>query len=306
MKSYDLLRTLCAVPAPSGDERRMKEFLLDHIVKAKSSWKHLPEVIFGEDFQDCIILVFGKPRTAVFAHMDSIGFTVRYDNELVRIGAPHVQSGMKLVGADSGGSVEGSIEVDDDRKITLLTTRTVDRGTNLTFKQDWRETEKHVQSCYLDNRLGVFVALECCKTLENGVIVFSCWEEHGGGSVPFLAKYIYERFSIRQALISDVTWVTDGVPSGGGTVISMRDSGLPRRSFVERIIEIAKTSGADFQLEVESAGGSDGTELQKQPYPINWCFIGPPEEHVHTPDEKVAKTDIEATIRLYEVLLERL
>ena len=72
---------------------------------------------------------------------------------------------------------------------------------------NFREDNQWVQSCYLDNRLGVYVALELAKTLENGVIVFSCWEEHGGGSVAYIARYLWERFRLRKALISDITWV---------------------------------------------------------------------------------------------------
>ena len=30
------------------------------------------------------------------------------------------------------------------------------------------------------------------ESLENGIIVFSTWEEHKGGSVGYLGKFIYE------------------------------------------------------------------------------------------------------------------
>ena len=36
-------------------------------------------------------------------------------------------------------------------------------------------------------------------------------EEHGGGSVGYLAKFIYEKYGVKQAHISDITWVTEGV-----------------------------------------------------------------------------------------------
>lgn len=303
---YTLLQQLCAVRAASGDERRMTEFVLQHIEQHKNTWKKQPQVFAGDGFQDCIVLIFGNPKTAVFAHLDSIGFTVRYGNQLVKIGAPHVQSGIRLVGEDLRGQVSCEVEVDEERVITYKASREIERGTILTFEPVWRETDDTVQCCYMDNRLGVWNALELCKTLENGAIVFSCWEEHGGGSVPFLTKFLYERYNIRQALISDITWVTDGVPAGKGVVISLRDSGLPRRSFVEKIVALSRLSEIPFQLEVEGAGGSDGTELQKQPYPIDWCFIGAPEDHVHTPDETVHKKDIEAMFALYRWLMEKL
>ena len=86
----------------------------------------------------------------------------------------------------------------------------------------------------------------------------------------------------------------------------MRDYGIPRRSYVNRIIEIAKKSKINYQLEVESAGGSDGTILQASELPIDWCFVGAAENHVHSPDEKVFKKDIASMVALYEVLMKKL
>jgi putative aminopeptidase FrvX len=174
------------------------------------------------------------------------------------------------------------------------------------FKSNFREDKNYVQSCYMDNRLGVWCALKVAETLENGIIAFSCWEEHGGGSVSYLAKFIYEKYKVSQALISDITWITEGVQAGKGVAISMRDKGIPRRSFVNKIINIAKNSGIQYQLEVEGAGGSDGKELQSSPYPFDWCFVGAPEDHVHTPDEKVHKDDIKSMVELYKVLMFKL
>src|ERR1700751_2069951 len=95
--NFDLLKTMCAIHAPSGNQVAMKDFLLDYIKKEKNKWQAKPKIYSGEGFQDCIILVFGKPCTAIFAHMDSIGFTVRYEKQLVKIGGPRTSDGMHLV-----------------------------------------------------------------------------------------------------------------------------------------------------------------------------------------------------------------
>lgn len=302
-----LLEQLCKIHAPSGNEQNLSIFILNYIQEHKSQWKAQPQVLYGDAFQDCIVLVFGKPRSAIFAHMDSIGFTVRYGRQMVKIGGPSIENGYKLVGEDAQGKIECTLEFDEEEgELTYNFEREIERGTELVFKCDFRETEETVQSCYMDNRLGVWSALQVAETLENGIIAFSCWEEHGGGSVSYLSRYIYEQYGVKQGLISDITWVTEGVHAGEGVAISMRDSLIPRRAYVQRIISIAKESGIPFQLEVEGAGGSDAKELQRSDYPWDWCFVGAPEDNVHTPDEIVHKKDIDSMVALYKVLMEKL
>lgn len=306
--NYELLQQLCAIHAPSGDETRMKDFLLNYIKKEKKKWKHKPKIYSGDGFQDCIVLVFGKPRTAVFAHVDSIGFTVRYEKQLVPIGGPRTENGYKLVNEEGK---EATLHVVKDsktrhEKLEYKSSHSFERGTELVFEANWRETKDVVQCCYMDNRLGVFNALKVAETLKDGAIAFSCWEEHGGGSVIYLQKFLYEKYKITQGLISDITWITEGVEHGKGVAISLRDSLIPRRSFVQKIIRIAKENKIPYQIEVEGSGGSDAKELQHSDNPWDWCFIGAPEDHVHSPDEKVHKKDIEAMIALYGALMKEL
>lgn len=298
-----LLKQLCEIHAPSGEEHILKEFLLKYIAREKKKWKGKPEIIHGDEFQDCIILKFGKPRTAIFAHMDSIGFTVRYQNQLLPIGSPDAEPGTKLVGKDSKGLIECELEYDKENHAFYRFGRVIDRGTSLTYKINFKDTKQFIQSAYIDNRLGVYNALKVAETLKDGVIVFSCWEEHGGGSVPYLAKYIYEKWGVRQALVSDITWVSDGVEPGKGVAISLRDRTIPRKKFVNRIIEIAQKKKLTFQLEVEGMGSSDGRELQNSDYPFDWCFVGAPQQHAHTPHEKVHKSDINSMISMYQHLM---
>ena len=300
-----ILKKLCNIHSPSGEEYRISEYILEYINSNMQTWKKKPTIYYGKGFQDSIILSFGKPRTAIYAHMDSIGFTVKYNNEIVKIGGPITDEGIILIGKDTLGNIEGKL-IKKDKKLFIDFERTINRGTSLTFKTNFRETENHIQSCYLDNRLGVWNALKVAETLDDGIIVFSSWEEHGGGSVGFLTNFIFNKYKIHKALISDITWITEGVLEGNGVVISLRDSGIPRRRYVNEIIAIAKNSDIPYQLEVESSGGSDGNEIQSSPYPIDWCFIGAAEQNVHSPDEKVNKKDIKAMVSLYKLLMDKL
>ena len=310
-KNYTLLKEMCYMHAPSGNEVGMKLFILNYIKENSKNWKHKPKLIFGDGFQDNIILIFGKPRTAVFAHMDSIGFTVRYGKQLVKIGGPVTKNGYTLIGSDSKGLQEVKLKIEDNKKTGLRSIgykgkRDFETGTELTFKPNWREDSNYLQCCYMDNRLGVYNALQLAANLKDGAIVFSTYEEHGGGSVSYLQKYLQHNYKISQALISDISWISDGVKFSKGPVISMRDSLIPRRSYINKIISIAKKHACEFQLEVEGSGGSDAKELQSAEYPWDWCFIGAAEENVHTPDEKVHKKDVEGMLKLYEVLMKEL
>ncbi len=303
----ELLKTLCAIHAPSGDEGRMTDFLLDYITNNKKNWKTKPKVYSGGYFQEAIVLVFGKPRTAVFAHIDSIGFTTRYANQLVKVGGPVATDSIKLVRAESQTEVAATLETPENANfIQYKADKEIERGVNLTFLTDFRETKESVQCCYMDNRLGVWSALQLAETLKNGILVFSCREEHGGGSTAYIGQWIFDAFGVSQALISDITWITEGVQHGKGVAISMRDSGLPRKKYLDKIIGLAKESGIPFQLEVEGSGGSDGIELQRGSAPWEWCFVGAAESNVHSPDELVYKADIQAMVDMYRYLMKEL
>lgn len=250
LKNKALLEQLITVQGLASDEGKISAFVLNYVHQHKQSWAVVPEVIHGEGFQDTIILVFGKPRTAIYAHMDTIGYSVGYNKDLIRVGGPHIIDGTALVGEDSRGACEAELMILEDEhgnnSINFVSNREINRGTLLSFKPDFRETEEYIQSPYMDNRLGVWTALQVAETIENGAIVFSTYEEHGGNSVGNCARYLLERYGTKQALICDITWVTRGVVHGAGAAISVRDSLLPRRSYLNRIIDIARSTDIPF------------------------------------------------------------
>jgi putative aminopeptidase FrvX len=304
--NFNLLEQLCALPGASGDEKEITDFIQNYVEHHSKHWKVQPKVIRNKHTQDAIILVFGdQPRTAIFAHVDVVGFTAGYGAQLIKVGGPAPIEGRKLVGTDSKGKVLVTI-TEIDEGYAYLSDRPVERGTPLTYAPEFIEEEDFIESNYIDNRLGVFNALKVAETLEEGVIVFPRYEEVGGGSAQVLGKYIYEKYDVTQALISDITWVTSGVQHHNGVAISTRDSGLPDREFVKQIIKIAQKHKIKYQLEVESAGGSDGNALQRSTAPFNWCFIGAPEDNVHSPNERVSKFDAEEMVKLYTILMKEL
>jgi putative aminopeptidase FrvX len=305
MPEMDILEDILNIQSTSGDESSMTNYLLNLVSERMKSWKVIPDIYSGTQLHDCLLLKFGKPKGAVFAHIDTIGFMSRYENQLVPIGGPEVENGTYLVGKDELGPIkckifeeEGNIFHDFQRKILP--------GTRLSFEQNIQISNDFIQAAYLDNRLGVYNALKLCETLEDGWVVFSTYEEHGGGSIPALINFIQKTSPIGFALISDITWVTGGVHHHNGVVISIRDKHIPRRKFLEKILKLAEESSIPHQLEIESAGSSDGREVQFSPYFIDWCFIGAPEDNVHSPREKVSLKDLDSMVEMYRYLMPRL
>ena len=304
--NLELLDRLSAIHSPSGEEFRMKEFILGYVREHRNSWKSQPIVLNEPRFGDGLVLVFGEPRTVVLTHMDTIGFMVRYGNQLIPIGGPQVQNGYPIGGEDSLGPVACQLQVDEAHNLFHDFPRAIDRGTSLVFRDPVVVDDTQIRGPYLDNRLGLYNALTVAETLENGALAFSCFEEIGGGNVPALLDSMVEKYPIRQALISDITWVTEGVKAGEGVAISIRDQNIPRREFVIRIIALAEKSGVAFQLEVEGGGSSDGAQVRHSRHGLDWCFIGAPESNVHSPAECVQISDLESMIALYRYLLQSL
>jgi putative aminopeptidase FrvX len=244
----ELLKQLCSIHAPSSEETPLQDFILSWIQKNKKDFVVKPVIINTPEIQDSLVLVFGKPRTVIFAHMDSTGFTVRYHNELIYIGGPDFKNGDKLVGFLNGKQIETKIVVDKKHKKTFCDYKTIlPAGTSLTYKPNFKVSKTEIVAPYLDDRLGVWVALQVAKTLKDGIIVFSCNEEHGGGSVEKVSRVIFKKYKILQALISDITWATDGIFCGKGVVVTMRDKFIPRKSYTDKICNILKKNGIKYR-----------------------------------------------------------
>ncbi len=303
----ELLEKLCSVPGTSGDESLIRDFILEFVQQERHTWHHQPEIWFGDGFQDNLVLVFGKPKVAMYAHLDTVGFTVRYDNYVVPVGGIDGATGDQLVFSRNGKSEFTRLIVEEDNELVMVDAmQTIEPGTTLTYAPSFSLEGDFVRSPYLDDRLGVWALLQLAPWANDMALVFTTYEEHGGGGAGFLARLLFEKYQVNKALIVDVTWSTNGVFPGKGPVISLRDSRIPRKAFVDQLREIATRSGVPYQLEVESHGGSDGKEIQNLPFPIDWCFIGPPSENPHSALESVHKADVENFVALLAELAKEL
>jgi putative aminopeptidase FrvX len=293
----DELRALTAIEGTSGDESRILAAVAERCAP-------LPG-LRSERIQDNLIVWRGRPQVALFAHMDTVGFTLGYERELIRIGGPHVDGGEGLRSTVGGTTYEGRLSKRGDDWL-LEGPSEAPPGSRWVYDSALELDEVKVRGPYLDNRAGVWSALEVLRDCEDVAVAFTTNEEHSGRGAVTCARWLHFELGIRQALISDITWHTRFIRCGRGPAVSLRDRNLPRQAFLDRALAAAEASGIPFQREIESDGSSDGGAIERSGIPIDWLFVGAPQEDSHTPHEVVDLNDLHAMARLTAYLVRAL
>jgi putative aminopeptidase FrvX len=291
------LQTLVAIEGTSGDEGRVTDAVMERCAS-------LPG-LRHERIQDNLIVWRGKPQVALFAHLDTVGFTLGYDGVLVRIGGPAIEGGEALRSTHNGVEYRGQVlQSGDGWKVEGA--EGAPCGTRWVYDQPLELNGVQVQGPYLDNRAGVWSALEVLSESEDAAVAFTTNEEHSGRGATTCARWLHERLDIRQALISDITWHTEHIHCGRGPAVSLRDRNLPRQAFLDRVLSAAEASGMPFQREIESDGSSDGGAIERSGVPMDWVFVGAPQKDSHTPHEVVDLNDLGDMARLTAHLVQAL
>jgi putative aminopeptidase FrvX len=288
------LESLLQIEGPSGDEGDVA----DAVERALEPVPGLSRRRFG----DMLLAVRGEPRVAVMAHLDTVGFTLGYDNSLIPIGSPQARAGTPLRCRHNGRLIHGKIRM-HDRSPYLAGDNDAPPGSRWIFDAPLKRDGDVLRGAYFDNRAGVWSAIRVLEQCLNVAVAFTVSEEQSGRGALIAARWLWEELRIDRALISDITWDTEHIHRGRGPAISLRDQYVPRRRFLDQILELADRSGIPYQREIESSGSSDGGAIERSGVPMDWCFIGAPEEAPHTPAEVVNFSDLEAMAALYVELI---
>jgi putative aminopeptidase FrvX len=291
-----LLGTLMTEEATSGDEGRLVERLADLL--AGYGVERTMRV------GNTLIAVKGKPTLAVLAHIDSIGFTLGYDNRLIPVGGPNVTDGVAIRATVGDRVFRGRVRVEDeDDHEYRLVEGEGPPATRWVYDTVPALGTKALQGAYLDNRFGVYTGLHLLRLHDDVLVAFTASEEASGRGALDAGRWVYENTTIRRALIADITWATKYVKPGKGPAVSFRDAFLPRKAWFDQVRQAAERSGIKHQIEIESAGSSDGGMLERSGYGIDWLFVGAPENGYHTATESLQREDAENMLRLYDALI---
>ena len=277
----------------------------------------------------------GGPLLALFAHLDVIGAAVAHvgDDGLIavhQLGSwrANVAYGQRVEIRTKDGDVPGVIarKVKDNEKVEWgqlyvdIGARDGEHARSLVATGDpmvvvgppLELAGDRVASRTLDNRAGVYVALETLRRAEgaNVAVVAAAQEELGAHGALAAAH----RLRPAVAIAIDVTYATD-VPGddpatgghhvlGGGAAIFRGPAVNPR--VFELLVEAARAEGIDHTIEAgaKTYTDADVTFASREGIPTGLVSI--PLRNMHSPVEIVQLGDLEACIRVLTAFAGRL
>ena len=280
----------------------------------------------------------------VSAHMDEIGFYVRHvdDKGFLRVQnvggfdtrnlfarqvTVHTATG-DLVGVMNPATKPIHISTPEERKkIPEMAEFAVDLGRSaeevkkqvrvgdpVTLIQTFQDLGEVVTGKALDDRVNCYILVEVLKKLQNPVhdiyAVFSVQEEVGLRGALTSAYSLEPDIGI--ALDTTLAVDTPGAPveqsvtrMGEGVALKVMDSSaISTRWLLDEFIALAERTGVPHQFEVLPLGGTDAGAIQRSRRGVAALTLSIPSRYVHTVTEMVAKSDVEASIKLLTRYLE--
>jgi tetrahedral aminopeptidase len=331
--NYDLIKRICEAPGIPGHEDAVRPIVIEALTP-------LVDEISVDALGNVIARKHGNggPRLMFAAHMDEIGFIVRYvdDNGFVRLqnvggfDARVLPSQRVLVHTRDGSVLRGALQLatkpthilqPDEIKPPRLTDLYVDLGMSpddvnqaveigdmVTFDRTLERVGQTVMSKSLDDRASLFMMIEALRAVgphQAEIVAVATTQEEVGlrGARP--AAYSVDP-DVGIAL--DVTIAGDipGFESservsklGDGVAIKIFDSShIPNHKLIRHLRDIAEKHGIKHQLEVLSRGGTDAGAMQLSRAGMPVITVSLPTRYLHTVNEMANVDDIQAEIDL--------
>lgn len=334
----DILRRLSEAPGIPGREEAIRAIVREELEA------HVDDIVVDR-LGNVIAHKKGKgPKVVVAAHMDEIGFLVSHVDEetgFLRISPvggfdPRTLIAQRVMVHSRGGDLCGLIGTkpvhvltDEERKkvpemkdlfvdIGLAGKDAKERvriGDPVTLVQTFAEIGELVTGKALDDRLGVYVAIEAAKRLGKHeadiYFVATVQEEVGLRGARTSAFAVAPDIGV--ALDSTIACDIPGVSAheqitrlGKGVAIKLKDSAsISHPGLVQFLMNLAEERKIQYQLEILPRGGTDAGAIQPAREGVAVVTISVPARYVHTVVEASHKADIEAAISLLVAFLEK-
>ncbi|CAN5356241.1 M42 family metallopeptidase [soil metagenome] len=337
--NLDLLKRLCDTPGISGREDAIRSIVLEELNGLVDS--------ISVDAMGNVIGVkagSGGPRVAISGHMDEIGFYVKHidDKGFIRLQpvggfdarvlvaqrvAVHGFAGDTFIGALQASSIpafppipgEAKAPRMDDLFVDLglpgdVVLKSVELGDQVTLDRQLVSNGETVMTKALDDRVGVFVAIEAMRRLGNHsaeITILASTQEEVGLRGATTAAY---------GIDAEINIAIDITPSrespgrspdqyvttlGNGVALKIIDMSHIAHPLLNRHLrDIADEKGIPYQLEVLPHGGTDAAAMQRARAGSVATTLSIPTKYPHTVNEIASIADIEATIDLLVAYLE--
>ncbi|NLW02307.1 MAG: M42 family metallopeptidase [Clostridiaceae bacterium] len=331
----DTLKKLTMLDGVSGDEKPVRDFIMERIKDRADSW-HVDNI--GN------LIVFSKgtglgKKVMLAAHMDEVGLLITgiNDNGLIKfktVGGiePRVLVGKRVrIGKDRVPGVIGykpvhlqdsserknavkksGLTIDIGAKDREQAEESVAVGDTAAFDYDPVEFGDHkLMAKALDNRVGCVMLAE----LLGGRYPFDLYgcftvQEEIGLKGAKAASYAVEpdaAIILEGTTCYDLTGTDEHMMStrlGDGPALTVMDrSVIPDRDLYRFITHTAKSLGIPWQVKRTISGGTDAGRIQVSGRGVKVCTISVPCRYIHTPVSVMDKRDFFNTLKLAEATL---
>jgi endoglucanase len=335
----ELLRTLTALPGPTGQEDEVLAWV-------RREWEPLGEVTQSPVGNLFLHLPGPGPRVLLAAHADELSLIVRsvtpdgflrvLPGERDQLSFPYFIGTPLKVLADSG-PVAGVVATTTGHALTpeqknrttlawddlfvdvgLTAAECAELGIRVGTRMVWdpqvRRVGRLLVGKAMDDRLGVAVLVELARRISSSerrfdvTLALTVQEEIGMLGASSLARdgRSFEiGFIIDNGLAGDIPTVSEAhvpVKLGLGPALVHRDSSVHySRRLIAEMRDTAARAGVPVQDVVLYHYSSDGAHLVRQG--MEALLVAPPIRYSHSPFEAIDPRDVEATVRLFEAYL---
>ena len=331
-----MLKDLCNINSTSGDEKEIREFILNEI---KDSCEYYVDSLGS-------IIAFKKGKKApknkvmICAHMDEVGFIITditsdgylkfglvggidtkvIVNRVITVNGIDGVIGLKPVHllSDDEKSKSPSLKslfIDIGAKDREEAEKYVSLGDYAYFKNDFYELGNGmIKSKALDDRIGCMLMIELIKSdLEyDTYFCFNVQEEVGLRGSACTSYSVQSDISVvlESTTAGDLCGVTGGdrvCVLGNGPVVSFMDGRtIYDKDLYNLAMSVAKDNGIKVQTKTAIAGGNDAGAIQTSGKGSRVMAISLPCRYIHSASSVVKADDINETRKLLKELLPRL
>lgn len=336
--NFELLKRICEAPGIPGYEDAVRAIVVDEMrpLVDEVSVDALGNVIGTKKGS-------GGPKVMLAAHMDEIGFLVKYvaDNGSLRLQPlgglnaenlvaqrvrVHTRSGDVLLGAVQTSRRRGGPQSGDELKALTIDDLFVDLGLSgeearaavevgdmVTMDRTCERAGHNVLSKSLDDRVSVFIMLEALRAVGQHraeiAAVATVQEEVGLRGAGTAAYGVHPDVGVALDVTSGDVPGADPAQQpaklGAGPAIQiMNRAVISNHKLVRHFRDVAEQNGIAYQVEMLPFGGTDAGAIHLTHAGVPSITISTPTRYVHSVNEMANVDDIQGVITLMARYLE--